>query len=196
LPPPPLLLLNRFVLSFNPLQMTFQPYACRMLDTLRRVSVFGLMLTLFLIMLVSLSQFQQQERVNIAAMGAIVAVNCCVLCLYLWAAFSELVRWVRSLLDKDNKGYVSKQDVQLVFQQAVQAVQGLAARLGLPVRQQQAAGVAVAGPGSGRRKPPQERAIGSVYTVHQSAGGREVRSGNVVVVNPLQPHGSNPLSKV
>jgi hypothetical protein len=177
--------------------MTFQPYACRMLDTLRRVSVFGLMLTLFLIMLVSLSQFEQQDQVNVAAMDAIVAVNCCVLCLYLWAAFSELIRWIRSLLDRDNKGYVSKQDVQFAVQQAVQAVQSLAVRLGLPVRQQQAAGRAVAGPGSGRRQPPQERVVGSVYTVNPSADAqREVCSGNVVVVNPTQPHAADALSKV
>ncbi|KAF6254191.1 hypothetical protein COO60DRAFT_1542740 [Scenedesmus sp. NREL 46B-D3] len=169
------------------LHVTFKPYACRMLDTLRRVSVFGLMATLFLIMLVSLSQFEQQDRVNLAAMGAIVAVNCCVLCLYLWAAFSELVRWVRSLLDKDNKGYVSKQDVQVVLQQAVQALQQLAVRFGLPVRRQQAAVQALAAPGSRNRRPPQEQAIGSVYTVNQSAdASREVRSGNVVVVNPTQ----------
>lgn len=149
------------------------------------------MTTLFLIMLVSLSQFEQQERVNIAAMAAIVAVNCCVLCLYLWAAFSEFVRWVRSLLDRDGKGYVSKQDVQFVVQQGVQKLQGWAVRLGLPVprqQQQQAAGLGAAGLGSARRQPPLEQAVGSVLTVHPSGdAGSETRSGNVVVVHPMQP---------
>jgi hypothetical protein len=174
--------------------MTFQPYACRMLDTLRRVSVFGLMATLFLIMLVSLSQFEQQDRVNVAAMGAIVAINICVLLLYLWAAFSEFVRWVRSLLDRDNKGYVSQEDVQVVLQQAVQMVQRLAVKLGLPVRQQQAT---VAGPGSRRRRPRQEQAVGSVYTMNPRAdASREVRRGNVVVVNPTQPYGADAVGKV
>lgn len=56
-------------------QITFQPYACRMLDTLRRLAVYGLMSTLFMLMLVTLSESQDHDRLLAACMIIVALIN-------------------------------------------------------------------------------------------------------------------------
>jgi hypothetical protein len=163
-----------------------------MLDSLRRLSVFSLMTTLFLLMLVSLSSLDEQEKVNIAAMVGIVVINFAVLAAHVWACVREVRRWALVSWDKDSKGYLTWQDVALGVGDALTGGCGdskigkvLAAKLqGLcgvrEMQQQQQRGVGHA------HGPPQERAVGSVFTVHPSSQ-QEVRDGNVVVVNPTPP---------
>jgi hypothetical protein len=57
------------------LQITFQPYACRLLDTLRRLAVYGLMSTCFMLMLVTLSEAQDHDRLLAACMIIVALIN-------------------------------------------------------------------------------------------------------------------------
>lgn len=162
------------------MQITIQPYACNMLDTLRRISVFGLFITLFLIMLISLSNLADQTRLPIAAILLMIIVNVGVLGVHVWACCLELHRWLVFLLDRENRGYITAQDLSHFLRTQVLGVC-------LKGQQQQAAGAAGTSgqQGAGRRAgPPVESPVGAVMVVNQHDQGTHVRTGNVVVVHP------------
>eukprot|EP00879_Flechtneria_rotunda_P023201 GHRR01024532.1.p1 GENE.GHRR01024532.1~~GHRR01024532.1.p1 ORF type:complete len:224 (+),score=51.34 GHRR01024532.1:283-954(+) len=93
------------------LHFSLQPYACHMLDTLRRVAVYGLMSTLFLIMLVSLSDFEDNTNVAIGAMIAILIINVAVIGLHFWACCLEARRWLLYEVDREKRGYLTWTDL-------------------------------------------------------------------------------------
>ncbi|WIA16706.1 hypothetical protein OEZ85_013362 [Tetradesmus obliquus] len=175
--------------------VTLQPYACRMLDSLKRLSVFSLMATLFLLMLVSLSSLDEQDKVNAAAMVGIIFINCVVLLAHLWACGREVWRWAIVSWDKDGKGHLTWQDTAHGVTDVLARVFG-SSKLGkmladkmqalcgvqlMPQQQQQQQQSAARAHG-----PPVEHAVGSVFTVFPS-GQQEVRDGNVLVMHPTPP---------
>jgi hypothetical protein len=92
------LALTRTLFAAHPallmLQITFQPYACRMLDTLRRLAVYGLMSTLFLLMLVTLAEQDSHDQLLTACMIIVAFINLGVIGVHIWACGSEVRRWV------------------------------------------------------------------------------------------------------
>jgi len=162
-------------------QITVQPYACNMLDTLRRISVFGLFITLFLIMLIALSELANQPNLPLAAVCLMVIVNFGVLGVHLWACGLETHRWLLFVLDRENRGYITAQD--FTFFLKTQVLGGC-----FKGQQQQAAGAAgtsgQTGVGRRPRGPPAEAPVGAVIVVNQHDQGTHVRTGNVVVVHP------------
>lgn len=76
------------------LQITFQPYACRLLDTLRRLAVYGLMSTLFLLMLVTLAEQDSHDQLLTACMIIVAFINIGVIGVHIWACGSEVRRWL------------------------------------------------------------------------------------------------------
>jgi hypothetical protein len=183
-------------------QVMLQPYACRMLDILWRLSVFSLMTTLLLLMLLSLSSFDEQDKVNTAAMVGIVVINFAVLAAHVLASVREVRYWALVSWDK-TKGHLTWQDVaqgvgdvlapvcgsSRVGKMLAAKLQGLCGVQQMPQQQQQQQQR-----GGHVHGPPAEHAVGSVFTVHPS-GQHEVREGNIMVVNPA-PQPSLPQQAV
>jgi hypothetical protein len=65
-----------------------------MLDTLRRLAVYGLMSTLFMLMLVTLSESQDHDRLLAACMIIVALINVVVIAVHLWACGLEVKRWL------------------------------------------------------------------------------------------------------
>lgn len=65
-----------------------------MLDTLRRLAVYGLMSTLFMLMLVTLSESQDHDRLLAACMIIVALINAAVIAVHLWACGLEVKRWM------------------------------------------------------------------------------------------------------
>lgn len=158
------------------LHITLQPYACRMLDTLRRISVFGLITTLFLIMLVSMNEFEDQQRLSIVAFSLIVIINVGVLGVHVWACGMELKRWMLFVLDTEGRGYLTWADLRAFLLSNVFVC-------GARGQRRRAQAAAAAGMGASRCGPPQEAAVGAVHVANPAAPGYQ-RTGNVVVVHP------------
>lgn len=94
-----------------------------MLDTLRRLAVYGLMGTLFIMMLVSLAEFQQMPGLSIAAVVVILVINLAVLGIHCWAILTELRRWILYELNVTDRDQLTWDDVRNLVQ-AVKSVVG------------------------------------------------------------------------
>jgi hypothetical protein len=66
-----------------PVQVTFQPFACKLLDTLQRISFYTLQITLFLLMIASFDEISNDDaRLALLAVGAF--LNAAVLALFVF----------------------------------------------------------------------------------------------------------------
>lgn len=93
------------------MQITFQPYACRLLDTLRRLAMYSLMSTLFMLMLVIVSQGNNHDRLALACMIILAVINVAVVIVHLWACGREVRRWLVWTAGKAPDGKLSWKDV-------------------------------------------------------------------------------------
>eukprot|EP00878_Enallax_costatus_P001244 GHUV01001388.1.p1 GENE.GHUV01001388.1~~GHUV01001388.1.p1 ORF type:complete len:468 (+),score=94.47 GHUV01001388.1:70-1404(+) len=141
------------------LHITFKPYIVKMLDTLRRVAVYSLMGTLFFMMLVSMSEFEETPGLPTAALIVIVIINLVVVGLHVWAIFRELKRWALYELGVTDRDYLAWSDIRCLMQRLMLALGG--GRLQGIVRRisgSSSGDSAPAGPNGqqapGRRSPP------------------------------------------
>ena len=101
------------------LQITFQPFCCKMLDTLQRASFHTLQITLFLLMLASLSgvtgflddDVSESNDLKLAVMVIIVIVNVLLVLLFLFCLWREGLRLLKHTIGKDKNGPLDAQDV-------------------------------------------------------------------------------------
>lgn len=166
-------------------QITFQPYACRMLDTLRRLAVYGLMSTLFMLMLVTLSERESHDQLLAACMVIVAFINVGVIGVHLWACASEVRRWLLWSAGKGPGDTLTWADVKAVvlpegFWDPSRQQPWWAGGCFKPRgawRQGQPRGVAAGGQregggaGGGRPGLPAEQAPGSPSFSHQATGG-------------------------
>lgn len=191
------------------LQITFQPYACRMLDTLRRLAVYGLMSTLFLLMLVTLSQSQDHERLVLACMIIVAFINIGVISVHLWATGREVKRWLLWMAGKGPDEKLTLRDLKLAMPDSLRGQRWLPCAGRKPSADKQSAAggtkrwgrAAAAGAGATAGAagggPPKETVDGVVTSDQQvakeTAGGPAeegpARPGVVVVVNPTSSGG-------
>ena len=101
------------------LQWLFCPYACRMLDTMQRRSLFALIVTCFTLMAPALDGLMQPSLgglprtwVLYSALAVAGVVNLVVVALFLYAMALEGRRMALAVLDKDGKGHVTWGDVK------------------------------------------------------------------------------------
>lgn len=104
------------------LQITFKPYVVKMLDTLRRLAVYSLMGTLFFMMLVSMSEFEETPGLPAAALTVIVVINLAVVGIHVWAFYRELRRWVLYELGVTDRDYLMWSDIQCLLQRLMAAL--------------------------------------------------------------------------
>lgn len=163
-----------------------------MLDTLRRLSMYGLLLTLFMLMLVTLSEAQAQPGLTLASMVLIGLINAGVIAVHLWACAREVRRWLLWSAGKDAGDKLTGADVKQFLADAVKPLQGAACCGGGGGRRGGGGGGAGAAGGAGSKVgqraggPPAESPVGDVHVVNPKPGG-PVREGNVVVMNPKPP---------
>jgi hypothetical protein len=64
-------------------QVTFQPFACKLLDTLQRISFYTLQITLFLLMIASFDEISS-DGARLALLVVVAVLNAAVLALFLF----------------------------------------------------------------------------------------------------------------
>lgn len=196
-------LLLRCVLPCCWSQITFQPYACRLLDTLRRLAVYGLMSTLFLLMLVSLSEVQDHERLVLACMIIVALLNAGVIAVHLWACAREIKRWLLWTAGKDAGSKLTWADIMLALPEGFRdigkpgwnpcgACRGAQPQQAGAAKQQAGAAAPPVVGGAGGTGPPAESETGPAGQgpPKESAAGPSEgprREGVVVVINPVPP---------
>ena len=91
-------------------QITFKPYACRMLDTLRRLAVFALMATLL-----TLPETQGHAGLALACMIIMGLINVGIIAVHLWATAREVRRWLLWLAGKGPDDALAFADLKLAL---------------------------------------------------------------------------------
>eukprot|EP00878_Enallax_costatus_P019909 GHUV01021022.1.p1 GENE.GHUV01021022.1~~GHUV01021022.1.p1 ORF type:complete len:369 (+),score=61.10 GHUV01021022.1:206-1312(+) len=76
------------------LQITYKPYVVAMLDTLRKLSAYALMVTVFCMALVNVPEFEERQALPLVVLVVIATSNIAVLAVHLWAMLHELRRWI------------------------------------------------------------------------------------------------------
>jgi hypothetical protein len=114
--PLPLLLLLLLLVS---VQITFQPYACKMLDTLQRASFHVLQITLFLLMISALAgaggimnlSYGNTETFTLNILWVVGGINAMLLLLFLLCLYLECKRFALHILGRGKDDPLSFGDV-------------------------------------------------------------------------------------
>jgi hypothetical protein len=86
-----------------------------MLDTLRRLAVYGLMSTLFMLMLISLSERDSNAQLVAACMVIVAVINVAVIGVHVWACVREVRRWLLRTAGKDRGDSLTWADIRKVL---------------------------------------------------------------------------------
>ena len=76
------------------LQVTFKPFACKLLDTLQRISFYSLQITLFLLMVASFDEIAN-EATRMVLLAMVAVVNAAVLVLFVTVIARGVMRILR-----------------------------------------------------------------------------------------------------
>jgi hypothetical protein len=127
--PPAAIFTNDAAPAASFLQITFQPFCCKMLDTVQRASFHTLQITLFLLMLASLSGLSgfldediakvEANDLKLAVMIIIVVVNVLLVLLFLYCLWREGLRLLKHTIAKDKDGPLTAKDVYKYVSQSV-----------------------------------------------------------------------------
>ena len=99
-------------------QASVQPFACRMLETLSKSSLYVLQGTLFLLMMSSIEEISTTATKTVAIV-LILVLNIGLVLLFLWRLFMELRVTLVSTLDTDGDGKVSWSELKAYCQKLV-----------------------------------------------------------------------------